>query len=425
MLVYNVRYKIRLLDNNQIGVFAMHLSNGSITSVKGFSASGVSCGLKKNGDPDLALLVSDVPAAAAGVFTQNVVKGHSLQRTISRIKGGLVKAVVINSGNANACVGDEGLADAEQMAASAARLLGCSADEVMTGSTGVIGKRLDMAAIESGIGQAFESLGTDAEAGHRAELAIMTTDLVPKEAVVRFDYEGKTVTVAGMAKGSGMIHPNMATMIGLIATDLAVDPGLLRELLKEVSDRTFNRVSVDGDTSVCDMVLALANGMSGLRAAAQSDSMLTGLFVQALEAVCVELAKKIAGDGEGATKLIEIRCLGAHSAEDAYKIVMAVGKSPLVKTAIFGEDANWGRILTAAGYSGASFNPDLCDILLGDLMVCEKGKALLFDEDLAKSILQQKEVAITIKLGDGDAADHLWTCDFSYDYVRINGSYRT
>jgi glutamate N-acetyltransferase/amino-acid N-acetyltransferase len=253
----------------------------------------------------------------------------------------------------------------------------------------------------------------------------MTTDLVAKEAVVRFDYEGKTVTVAGMAKGSGMIHPNMATMIGLVTTDLAVDSELLYSILKTVSDRTFNRVSVDGDTSVCDMVLALANGKSELPAIADQNDPLAALFTQALEAVCASLAKMIAKDGEGATKLIEIRCQGALSADDAYKIVMAVGKSPLVKTAMFGEDANWGRILTAAGYSGAIFDPDRCDILLGDLMVCKQGKALLFDEDLAKAILQQKEIAITILLGDGEASDHLWTCDFSYDYVRINGSYRT
>lgn len=406
-------------------MFAMQLSEGTITSVKGFSASGVSCGLKKNNEPDLALLVSDVPASAAGVFTRNVVKGHSLQRTIARIGLGKVRAVVANSGNANACVGDAGMSDAEQMALAVAELVGCSADEVMTGSTGVIGKRLDMGAVNAGIRMAYESLGSDEDSGHRAELAIMTTDLVPKEAAARFEYEGKTVTVAGMAKGSGMIHPNMATMIGLVTTDLAIEPDLLRSILRKVSDRTFNRVSVDGDTSVCDMVLALANGKSGLPSIADQNEPLAVLFSEALEAVCASLAKMIAKDGEGATKLIEIRCQGALSDEDAFKIVMAVGKSPLVKTAMFGEDANWGRILTAAGYSGASFNPDQCDILLGDLMVCKQGKALLFDEDQAKSILQQKEIAITILLGDGEASDHLWTCDFSYDYVRINGSYRT
>ena len=222
-----------------------------------------------------------------------------------------------------------------------------------------------------------------------------------------------------------MIHPNMATMIGIITTDCAVDHDVLVSMLRQTADQTFNRVSVDGDTSVCDMVIALANGRANTSKITSSTSAAGQLLQKAITIVSTYLARLIAQDGEGATKLIEIQCQGAQTAEDAYKIVLAVGQSPLVKTAIFGEDANWGRILTAAGYSGANFNPDLCDIYLGDLKVCEKGSALLFDEVLAKQILQQKEVLIRIVLGDGQAFDRLWTCDFSYDYVRINGSYRT
>lgn len=403
----------------------MKPASGSITAPKGFAAAGVACGLKKDNRLDLALIVSEVPATAAGVFTRNVVKGHSLQRTMETIRSGLASAVVINSGNANACVGEAGYKDAEAMAAWTAAELGCPVEQVLTGSTGVIGKRLDLAAVERGIRAASAALASSQEAGHLAEQAIMTTDLVPKECVVTFELEGKTVTVAGMAKGSGMIHPNMATMIGMITTDCAVDHDVLVSMLRQTTDQTFNRVSVDGDTSVCDMVIALANGRANTPKITSAASAAGQQLQKAITIVSTYLARLIAQDGEGATKLVEIQCQGAKSAEDAYKIVLAVGKSPLVKTAIFGEDANWGRILTAAGYSGADFDPNLCDIYLGDLKVCENGTALLFDEVLAKQILQQKEVLIRILLHEGQAFDRLWTCDFSYDYVRINGSYRT
>lgn len=398
---------------------------GSITAPKGFAATGVACGLKKDNRLDLALVVSEVPAVAVGVFTKNVVKGHSLQRTMDMIKSGLASAVIINSGNANACVGEAGYRDAETMADLTAAELGCPVEQVLTGSTGVIGKRLDLDAVHRGVQEACASLASSEEAGHRAEQAIMTTDLVPKECVVTFELEGKTITVAGMAKGSGMIHPNMATMIGVLTTDCAVEHDVLSALLKTSVNQTFNRVSVDGDTSVCDMVIALANGKAGNPAVRSVDSAAAQQLQKAITIISTQLARLIAQDGEGATKLVEIQCQGARTADDAYKIVQAVGKSPLVKTAIFGEDANWGRILTAAGYSGAEFDPEKCDIYLGDLKVCENGTALLFDEAAAKVILQQKEVLIRILLREGTAFDRLWTCDFSYDYVRINGSYRT
>ena len=398
--------------------------NGSITSVKGFQASGVACGLKKDQQLDLALIYSEKPSVAAGVFTKNTVKGHSLQLTMKKIEKGQAQAVLINSGNANACVGDRGLTDAKTMASLVAAKLDCKPEHVMVGSTGVIGQPLNMQAIREGIDCASRELKPDEEGGHLAEKAIMTTDLVPKEAVVQFKIGEQTVTVAGMAKGSGMIHPNMATMIGLIATDCAVSQPVLSAILKKVTNKTFNRVSVDGDTSVCDMVIAMANGLAGSSIISKETSEARQLE-KAMEAVCTRLAKMIAADGEGATKLVEVRAEGLRSQEDAAKMVTAVAKSPLVKTAMFGEDANWGRILTAAGYSGAAFDPEQIDIYLGSLKVCAKGVALDFDEAEAKKILQQKEIVIKLQLKDGDASDRIWTCDFSYDYVKINGSYRT
>jgi glutamate N-acetyltransferase / amino-acid N-acetyltransferase len=397
---------------------------GSITLPKGFQASGVACGLKKKQEPDLALVVSDGPAAAAGVFTLNLVQGHSLQLTRQHIQGGIARAVVINSGNANACLGEAGMADARQMAAWVAGAVGCPAEHVLTGSTGVIGKRLDMAAVEKGICLAAAALDHSAEAGHAAERAIMTTDRVPKEAAVRFRIGPHDVCVAGMAKGSGMIHPNMATMIGVITTDCAVDQPVLAALLSRAVAHTFNRVTIDGDTSVCDMVVALASGAAGNQPVQAGSPEAEQLFA-AIEEVSRSLSRLIAGDGEGATKLIEVIAEHARTPEDAYKAVLAIAQSPLVKTAIFGEDANWGRILTAAGYSGASFDPGRCDIFLSSLKVCENGVALPFDEALAKSVLHEKEVLIRVDFHEGMSSDRIWTCDYSYDYIRINGSYRT
>lgn len=404
---------------------AIQAADGAITSPKGFFAAGVSCGLKKNGNPDLAVLTSSTIANACGIFTKNVVKGHSLIRTMRVIKSGLAKAVVINSGNANACVGAQGDLDADSMAEELAELIGCSADEVLTGSTGVIGQLLPMDKVYQGIRDAVRLLDCTPEAGHLAELAIMTTDTVAKEFTVRFPAGEKTVTISGMAKGSGMIHPDMATMISIITTDCRIEPALLQKALSSVADKTFNRVSVDGDTSVCDMVVILANGQAENSILSSEDSADYRLFCEALEYGCRELARAIARDGEGATKLIEINVLHAGSKEDALRVLRAVAKSPLVKTAFFGEDANWGRILTAAGYSGAAFDPAHCRIYIGGLQVCADGSALPFDEDKAKSILAQKEIHVTIDLGDGDVDDHIWTCDFSYDYIKINGSYRT
>ncbi len=402
----------------------MQWIDGSITSVKGFKASGVACGLKKNDQLDLALIVSEKLASAAGVFTKNRVKGHSLQLTMKRIEKGQARVLIINSGNANACVGETGVTDAKTLASLVASKIDCKPDNVLVGSTGVIGQPLNMQALRGGIEKAVSQLSSDTDAGHMAEKAILTTDLISKEAVVRFPIGEQMVTVAGMAKGSGMIHPNMATMIGVIATDCAVSQPLLATILNRVTNRTFNRVSVDGETSVCDMVIAMANGLSGA-GTIQKETAEADKLEKAIEMVCTRLARLIAADGEGATKLVEVRAEGLRSQEDAFKMVTAIAKSPLVKTALFGEDANWGRILTAAGYSGAEFDPERIDIYIGKLKVCENGTALAFDEARAKAILEEKEILIRLILKEGDAWDRMWTCDFSYDYVKINGSYRT
>lgn len=400
----------------------MNIINGGITAPEGYFATGVACGIKKDGRPDLAIICSEDTAAAAGVFTTNIVKGHSLQVTMENIKNGYANAIIINSGNANACVGEQGLENAKEMAELTARLLDCEPGNILLGSTGVIGKPLDMDAIRAGIESAVENMSPSGSS--EASQAIMTTDLLAKEIAVEIDLKGTKVKIGGIAKGSGMIHPNMATMIGIITTDADISKKMLQRALKECTKRTFNRISVDGDTSVCDMVLIMANGQAENEAIIIDDASYSA-FKKALEFVCTYLSKLIVKDGEGATKLVEIVAKNASTEDSAYKIVSSVAKSPLVKTAIFGEDANWGRILTAAGYSGASFDPNKVDILLGDLLVCQNGTALAFDEDLAKKILSQKEITITIDLKQGDFTDRMWTCDFSYDYVKINGSYRS
>ncbi|MCX7842184.1 MAG: bifunctional glutamate N-acetyltransferase/amino-acid acetyltransferase ArgJ [Clostridia bacterium] len=401
----------------------MNIINGGVTAPKGFSAAGAACGLKKNGKKDLALVCSDDLAVASGVFTTNVVKGHSLQVTMEHIKCGYARAIVINSGNANACVGESGYLDAKEIARLAAELLDCETENVLVGSTGVIGMPLNMTCVKSGVRTAIATLSPDG--GHDAMEAIMTTDLVPKEIAVELEIQGEKVTIGGMAKGSGMIHPNMATMIGVITTDANISRSLMDKALKDIVKYTFNRVSVDGDTSVCDMVLMLANGEAENEGIIKEASIEYRDFKQALELVCTALSRMIAQDGEGATKLVEISASGAASEEDAYKIVSSIARSPLVKTAIFGEDANWGRIITAAGYSGAEFDPNLVDIHIGNLMVCRNGAALPFDEAKAKQILKEREIKISINVKKGNFKDRMWTCDFSCDYVKINASYRS
>ncbi len=400
----------------------MNKIDGGVTAPEGFFATGIACGLKNQGKKDLAIVCSEDSAAAAGVFTTNKVKGHSLQLTMDHIKSGYANAIVINSGCANACVGEQGYKDALEIASITANLLECTPGDILVGSTGVIGKPLDMDKIRPGLEQLVSAM--DPDGGHDAEEAIMTTDTLHKEIAVELDIQETRVVIGGMAKGSGMIHPNMATMIGVITTDANISRKLLDKALKEVVGRTFNRVTIDGDTSVCDMVLILANGLAD-NAGIIHEGEDYELFRNGLEEVCTFLSRQIARDGEGATKLIEVAVEGAGSPEDAYKAACSIAKSPLVKTMIFGEDANWGRIFTAAGYSGAEFDPNFSDIYISDLQVCKNGCAVDFDEDAARALLQKNEIKLLVKLGNGVYADRVWTCDFSIDYVKINASYRS
>jgi len=398
------------------------MSDKSYKLPLGFKASGVPCGIKKNGNKDLALVVSDTPAQAAGVYTKNIVKGHSLKWTMEHVKGNRIKAITINSGNANACVGSAGDADAESIADYTSKLVGCEKSEVLLGSTGVIGHRLPMENLKKGVNKAYEQLSADGASN--AARAIMTTDTIKKEISVDINLSGKTATIYGMAKGSGMIHPNMATLIVVFLTDASISGIMLQKALSCAINKSFNRVSIDGDTSECDMVLMLANGKAGNPVIEQeNDDFKT--FTAELEKAAIYLAKLIAKDGEGATKLVEIRVINAPNDNTAHVIANSIAKSLLVKTAIFGQDANWGRIMNAMGYSGAFFNPETVDIWLGDLQVCKDGTGLAFDEEKALAILSKDELLITIDLKMGAASDTMWTCDISYDYVKINSSYRS
>lgn len=398
------------------------MSKTGVTAPKGYRAAGVACGLKKNGLKDLAMVVSDVDATAAGIFTRNIVKGHSLKWSQDKIKNGLAKAMLINSGGANACLGALGDKDASDMALYASELIDCDPHLVMLGSTGVIGIPLKMPQIKKGIDQAFKELSYDG--GNNASQAIMTTDTFKKEASITFELNGKTITIGGMAKGSGMIHPNMATMISLITTDIAISKTLLDRALREAANISFNRISVDGDTSVCDQLIIMANGLAGNQTITDEGPGYRA-FVSALCKVSIKLAKMLAKDGEGATKLIEIRVENCADMDFAHLVLNAVAKSPLVKTTFFGQDANWGRIFTAVGYSGANFDPDKVDIYLDDLILCKNGIGLKFDEDKALEILKKSEILVTIDFNHGTFCDRIWTCDFSFDYVKINGSYRS
>lgn len=392
-----------------------------VTAPRGFLAAGVHAGLKRK-RKDVALIVSQTPAVAAGTFTTNQVKAAPVVLSAEHLKAGQARAIVANSGNANACNGERGYADARRMAEYTAELLGIRTEEVLVASTGVIGLPLPMDKVEAGIRSACQALSPSG--GDDAAEAILTTDTRTKQAAVEFDVDGVPVRIGGMAKGSGMIHPNMATMLAFLTTDAAVDPVFLQEALTRAVDETFNMISVDGDTSTNDMVLMLANGQAD-NPTVMSGSPAAERFSAALRALCLYLAKEIVRDGEGATKLVEIAVCGAPSTAAARTIARSISASNLVKTAIFGQDANWGRILAAAGYAGVPFEPEKVTIYLGDVRVAERGSALAFDEEAAARALGEKEVRITVDLGAGDYAATAWTCDMTYDYVKINASYRT
>lgn len=409
-----------------------------ITLPKGFKASGVSAGMKcsdpaniNKDDPkssflDMALILSDYPAEVAGVYTSNLVKGHSLTRTIDIINSGRkVRGIVINSKVANAGVGPAGVEDAETVASKIAERLGCESLDIMTASTGVIGSRLPLDKMTKAVPELVDSLSSEEESAHNSEYAMMTTDTVPKEVAATITMgDGKEVTIAAQAKGSGMIHPNLATMISVFTTDANISSSLLDKALRNAVKYTFNRVSVDGDTSVCDSVIVIANKASGASEIVDGSEDYE-LFEQALTKLSDDLARMIASDGEGASKFIEIEVKGAANEYDAKLIVTSVARSPLVKTAMFGEDANIGRVLTAVGYSGAKFDPNKVDILVGGMLFFHDGICVDFDEEEAAKILACHDIFIQIILSEGDAYDRMFTCDFTYDYVKINGSYRT
>jgi glutamate N-acetyltransferase/amino-acid N-acetyltransferase len=396
--------------------------SGGVTTPQGFLAAGVTAEIRKNGRRDVAFLYSETPAVAAAVYTQNQVKAAPVMVTQEHLAQGLAQAVVVNSGIANACTGEQGLADARMMAKLAGDALNIPAQHVAVASTGVIGEYLPMEKIESGIKEAASLLST--EGGAAAAEAILTTDTATKEYAVQFNLGGKEVIVGGMAKGSGMIHPNMATMLAFITTDACVEQQVLKLALRWAVDRSFNNITVDGDTSTNDMVVLLANGQAGNPDFSADQPEFT-LFREAIYAVCVELAKMIARDGEGASKFLEVQVKNAASEEEARIIARFIAASSLVKTAIFGEDANWGRVLSAAGASGVLFDPNLVDVYLGDLLVAAEGRGLPFDEERASAILREWNVTITVDLHQGNSLGIAWGCDLTFDYIKINADYRT
>lgn len=401
----------------------MKIIEGSVTCPKGFLAQGVSAGIKKDNKMDLAIIYSQYPCTAAGVFTTNVVRAACVDFNRRQLQDGKAQAIVVNSGNANACTGEQGWEDTLAMASLAAECLNLKPQDSLIASTGVIGVYMPMERVQEGIVAATNSLSVQG-AGNAAQ-AIMTTDLINKEIAVEIDIEGKSVRIGAMAKGSGMIHPNMATMLGFITTDAAISSKCLEQLLKDATNRSFNMISVDGDTSTNDMVLALANGQADNPVIDDLQSESAQTFKHALDFVTISLAKMIARDGEGANHLIEVQVKKAADAGTAQKIARSITSSSLTKAAVFGEDANWGRILAAAGYSGADFDPNKVDIYLGEEMVARDGMGLVFDEELARQELQKDTVIIIVDLKAGDYSATAWGCDLSYDYVRINASYRS
>ena len=403
----------------------MKIVDGGVCAAKGFTAAGVHCGIRKNKTKkDLALIVSEKKAAAAAVYTTNLVKGAPLTVTKAHLADGTAQAIICNSGNANTCNAN-GIEIAEQMCSLLADGLHISADDVVVASTGVIGQPLDIAPVKAGIGPLIDALG---DRSSDAAQGIMTTDTKEKSVAVEFTVGGKICRLGGIAKGSGMIHPNMATMLVFLTTDCAISPAMLQKALSGDVAETFNMVSVDGDTSTNDMVTILANGMAGNPEICAEGADLDA-FMQALNTVTVHLCRCIAGDGEGATKLLECRVTGAADKATAKTVAKSVICSSLTKAAMFGADANWGRVLCAIGYSGADVDVNRIDVAFrsqkGTVAVCENGAGIPFSEDEAKQILLQPEIEILVELNAGDAASTAWGCDLTYDYVKINGDYRT
>ena len=403
----------------------MKIISGGVCAAKGFTANGVHCGIRKNRTKkDLSLIFSEVKASAAAVYTTNLVKGAPLSVTKSHLSDGYAQAVICNSGNANTCNAN-GIEIAEEMSDLIASELKISSSDIVVASTGVIGQPLDITPIKNGIPSLVAGLGANGDA---AAEGIMTTDTVSKEVAVSFEIDGVECKIGGIAKGSGMIHPNMATMLVFITTDCAISPEMLQKALSSDIADTFNMVSVDGDTSTNDMVCVLANGMAG-NAVITTDDEKFETFMKALNTVTVHLCRMIAGDGEGATKLLECNVTGAKTKELAKTVAKSVICSSLTKAAMFGADANWGRVLCAIGYSGADVDVNKIDVSFisnkGEIPVCKNGAGIDFSEEKAKEILLEKEITISVNLNDGDYSSTAWGCDLTYEYVKINGDYRT
>jgi len=406
---------------------AMKYIDGGVCAAKGFRASGIHVGVKTNNThkKDLALIVADSDCAAAAVYTRNIVRAAPLLVTKEHLNNGRARVILANSGNANACApyGEE---NARRSCRAVADALGISPRDVVVASTGVIGQKLPVEVIEKGAAELVSSLSYDGSGD--AAAAIMTTDLAVKELAVELTIGGKTVRIGGIAKGSGMIHPNMGTMLAFLTTDCAISPDMIGKALIDAANVSFNRISVDGDTSTNDMLCLLAGGMAGNNEIAGPGDDYNA-FAGALSAICIELAKMMAADGEGATHLITCRVCGARSEAEAEMLSKSVISSTLTKAAIFGADANWGRVLCAMGYSGVDFDPDGVSIAFesdaGRIIVCENGRGLPFDESLAKKILTEHKVTIDVRMVAGVADCTCWGCDITYDYIKINGDYRT
>ncbi|NLG02528.1 MAG: bifunctional ornithine acetyltransferase/N-acetylglutamate synthase [Clostridia bacterium] len=408
---------------------SFQIIDGGITAAKGFMATGAQAGIKYQNRNDMAMIYSETPCVAAATFTTNVVKAAPVKWDMKIVKESpVLHAVVVNAGIANACTSKEGMDTCEQTAKVAAELLNIPYDSVAIGSTGVIGMQLPMDKITSGINQMVKTLGVSKEDGLLAAKSIMTTDTISKEAAVTFEIGGKTVTLGAMCKGSGMIHPNMCTMLGYLTTDAVISKELLQKALSENVEDTFNMISVDGDTSTNDTLLIMANGLAGNPIIDQENEDYE-IFKEALNYVNTTLAKMMAGDGEGATTMIEVKVLNAQTKDQAKKLSKSVIASSLVKAAIFGRDSNWGRILCALGYSGVQFDPEQMDLYYQNenqtLKIYSAGLATGYDEKIAVDILSSKQVTIVVDLLTGTESATAWGCDLTYDYVKINADYRS
>ncbi len=404
----------------------MKIINGGVCAAKGIKANGIHCGIRHNRTKrDLALIYSEVPATASAVYTTNLVKGAPLLVTKKHIENGLAQAVICNSGNANTCNAN-GIEIAEQMSGLVAQELGINREDVVVASTGVIGQPLNIDPIKNGMKELVNGLAYNN--GLVAAEAIMTTDVAVKEIAVEFTVGGKVCRMGGIAKGSGMIHPNMATMLVFITCDANISKEMLDKALKSDIQQTFNMISIDGDTSTNDMVVVLCNGMAGNKTI-DSEGEDFNEFMKALNTVNVNLCRKIAADGEGATKLLECSVVGANSLKTAKTVAKSVVCSSLTKAAMFGADANWGRVLCSIGYSGADVDVNKIDVSFisnkGEIAVCKNGSGVDFSEEKAKEILLEKEIIIAVNLNDGEYSSKAWGCDLTYDYVKINGDYRT